>query len=231
MINAFRKQKPPDYAVAGSFASFAFAMSAADQRQSHWQSTYSSKGEQEVSWFQTTPQPSLDLVEKLASPSASPVIDIGGGASTLVDHLVARGFEDVTILDLSAVALSKAKARIGAASAKVHWLVADAVNWTPLRRYAVWHDRAAFHFLTEEADRAAYMRRLDQALLPGGHAIVATFAMDGPERCSGLPVVRYDAASLQRTLGPTYEMMRTLRHDHVTPGGKIQAFQFTVFRR
>lgn len=200
-------------------------------QQAHWQATYNSKSERAVSWYQDEPQPSLDLVSRVAADPNSPIIDVGGGASTLVDHLLARGFQNVTVLDLSETALAKAKARLGLRAANVHWLVADATDWSPPQRYAVWHDRAAFHFLTDDTARTAYLARLNQALLPGGHAIIATFALEGPEKCSGLPVQRYDPDSLGRTLGPAFKRIHDQSHMHVTPGGKPQAFQFSVFRR
>ena len=148
-----------------------------------------------------------------------------------VDCLIDRGFEDVTVLDLSGAALDAAKARLGGRADQVHWVVADATIWEPARTYDIWHDRAAFHFLTESSDRAAYVARLKRGLKAGGHAIIATFAMDGPEKCSGLPVARYDGASLGRTLGPMFQLVHTVRHEHATPWGSQQVFQFSVFRR
>ena len=149
----------------------------------------------------------------------------------MVDNLVDRGFEDVTVLDLSEAALEAAKGRLGGLAARVHWIVADATVWEPLKAYDIWHDRAAFHFLTEDRDRAAYVARLERALKVGGYAIIATFALDGPERCSGLPVVRYDPVSLGQTLGRAFQLVDTRRHAHATPWGSDQSFQFSVFRR
>ena len=200
-------------------------------RQAHWENVYTTKGENEVSWFQQSPAPSLELIVQAGAVRNSAIIDIGGGASRLVDHLVAQGFEDVTVLDLSDAALTAAKARLGAPADRVHWLVADATIWEPARRYDIWHDRAAFHFLTDANDRAAYIARLTRGLKAGGHAIIATFAPDGPEKCSGLPVARYDSASLGRTLGTTFKLVHTQRHEHATPWGSRQVFQFSVFRR
>ncbi len=171
-------------------------------RQAHWQNVYTRKSENEVSWFQENPAPSLELIAQVGATPASAIIDIGGGASRLVDNLIDRGFDDVTVLDLSEAALEAAKARLGTRADQVHWIVADATIWEPQKAYDIWHDRAAFHFLTEEGDRAAYLARLERAVKVGGYAIIATFALDGPERCSGLPVVRYDPASLGQTLGP-----------------------------
>jgi trans-aconitate methyltransferase len=160
----------------------------------------------------------------------SAIIDIGGGASRLADSLLAKGFRDLSVLDLSGAALDAAKARLGAQAEKVNWIVADATLWKPIQLYDIWHDRAAFHFLTEESDRAAYIARMKQALRAGGYAIVATFAPDGPERCSGLPIMRYDAGTLGQTLGHGFELIDTRRHTHATPWGSSQSFQFSVFR-
>jgi SAM-dependent methyltransferase len=202
-----------------------------ESRQAHWEGVYTRKAENEVSWFEEIPAPSLELIAQIGATPAWAVIDIGGGASRLVDNLIDRGFGDVTVLDLSDAALEATKARLADHAAQVHWIVADATVWEPLKTYDVWHDRAAFHFLTEERDRAAYVARLEQALKVGGYAIIATFALDGPERCSGLPVVRYDAASLAQTLGRAFQFVDTRRHAHATPWGSDQSFQFSVFRR
>jgi 2-polyprenyl-3-methyl-5-hydroxy-6-metoxy-1,4-benzoquinol methylase len=200
-------------------------------RGEHWENVYRSKGEREVSWFQETPSLSLELIRSAGATGRSPIVDIGGGASRLVDALVDEGYEAVTVLDLSESALAAAKARLGQAATRVTWIVADVVGWQPRQRYDVWHDRAAFHFLTDAVDRSAYVACLHAALRPGGHAILATFALDGPERCSGLPVVRYDSASLGEVLGGAFSLIETRRHDHDTPMGSTQRFQFSVFRR
>jgi SAM-dependent methyltransferase len=202
-----------------------------ESRQAHWQNVYTKKGENEVSWFQENPAPSLELIAQVGATSTSAIIDIGGGASRLVDNLVELDFENVTVLDLSEAALEAAKDRLGGRAARVQWIVADATVWEPREAYDVWHDRAAFHFLTEERDRTAYIARLEGALKVGGHAVIATFALDGPERCSGLAVVRYDPASLGQTLGRTFQLVDTRRHAHATPWGSNQSFQFSVFRR
>jgi 2-polyprenyl-3-methyl-5-hydroxy-6-metoxy-1,4-benzoquinol methylase len=199
-------------------------------RGEHWENVYRTKGEREVSWFQETPSLSLELIRSAGATRHSPIVDIGGGASRLVDAMVDEGYEAVTVLDLSESALVAAKARLGQAAAAVTWIVADVVGWQPRQRYDIWHDRAAFHFLTDAADRSAYVACLHAALRPGGHAIIATFALDGPERCSGLPVVRYDAASLGEVLGDAFSLIETKRHDHRTPMGTMQRFQFSVFR-
>ncbi|MGY2907343.1 class I SAM-dependent methyltransferase [Bradyrhizobium sp. URHC0002] len=204
-------------------------------RQAHWENVYTTKRETEVSWFQQSPAPSLDLIVQTGATSESAIIDIGGGASRLVDCLVEQGFEDVTVLDVSGAALAAAKSRLeshlGAGAESVNWIIADATTWEPARVYDIWHDRAAFHFLTDANDRAAYIARLGRGLRIGGHAIIATFAPDGPEKCSGLPVARYDSASLGQTLGAAFWLVHTERHRHATPWGSGQAFQFSVFRR
>ncbi len=203
----------------------------ADHRQDHWQRTYQAKNEQEVSWYQDSPEPSLSLVAAAAAWPLPPVIDIGGGTSHLVDHLVKRGFRNVAVLDVSSTALAKAQARLGASASAVDWIAADITTWAPTRLYEVWHDRATFHFMTTENDRSAYLIRLRQALAPGGHAIIATFALDGPEQCSGLPVMRYDPAGLADLLGPELMLVSSQRHLHHTPSGSVQPFQFSVFKR
>jgi SAM-dependent methyltransferase len=200
-------------------------------RLSYWDNVYSVKGEREVSWFEETPAVSLDLIRATGVTAYASIIDIGGGASRLADKLLEEGFKSVTVLDVSNKALATSKARLGAQGAKVQWIAADVTGWEPFQAYDVWHDRAAFHFLTEPEDRAAYVRRVLQAVRPGDHVIIGTFAVDGPERCSGLPVVRYSAASLGQTLGPSFELVESRMHTHHTPGGMVQRFHFSRFRR
>ena len=200
-------------------------------RQAHWEHVYTTKEEAEVSWFQETPAPSLELIALVGATRQSAIIDIGGGASRLVDRLVSEGFEDLTVLDLSAAALAAARMRIGDKAQQVHWLAADATTWEPSRTYDVWHDRAAFHFLTTAADQSAYVARLHRALRRGGHVIIGTFALDGPETCSGLPVARHDAETLGKALGAEFVLIDTRRHEHPTPRGATQRFQFSTFRR
>lgn len=200
-----------------------------ESRRAHWEGIYTNKSESELSWFQENPAPSFELIAQVGATRASAIIDIGGGASRLVDHLVERGFDDITVLDLSEAALESVKARLGDDAGQVHWIVADAAVWEPLKAYDVWHDRAAFHFLTEDHDRAAYVARLERGLKVGGYAVIATFALDGPERCSGLPVVRYDPVSLGQTLGRSFQLVDTRRHAHATPWGTEQSFLFSVF--
>ncbi len=207
-------------------------MSAADfDPKAHWQEVYTAKPETGVSWYQETPSPSLELLEAVGAAPESGVIDIGGGASVLAGKLLALGYRDLSVLDISAAALATARARIGPEADRVDWIAADVTKWRPSRLYDVWHDRAAFHFLVGESDRAAYVERLRSALRVGGHAIIGTFAPDGPERCSGLPVRRSDAEDLATVLASGFRLVGSRRHDHTTPWGAIQHFHFGTFRR
>lgn len=199
------------------------------ERQSHWQDVYQTKGELDVSWFQETPAISLDLIHVTGMKAGASIVDIGGGASRLVDNLVDEGFA-VTVLDISERALTTSQNRLGPRSRQVSWIVADVTTWRPDRSYDIWHDRAAFHFLTDLNDRAAYAACVRMAVRPGGYVMIGTFAPDGPERCSGLPVVRHDAGSIGDMLGPSYKLIESRRHDHHTPGGTIQRFQFSCFQ-
>lgn len=200
-------------------------------RKTHWENVYTTKGEKEVSWFQESPAPSLELMALAGLSSDAAIVDIGGGASRLVDALVERKFGQITVLDLSAAALDAAKERLGDRGAGVEWVVADVTSWEPSQIYDLWHDRAAFHFLTDTSDRSAYVRHLKKAVRSGGHVIIGTFAPDGPERCSGLPILRYDAGTLGAVLGGDFELTDSRRHDHITPWGAVQRFQFSTFRR
>jgi SAM-dependent methyltransferase len=199
-------------------------------RQDHWELVYRTKSEKEVSWFQEEAEPSVELILNAGATPTSAIIDIGGGASRLVDALVSRGFTRVTVLDLSGAALSTACARLGSAAGQAEWIVADVTRWEPAQVYDLWHDRAAFHFLADSADRAAYVQRVRRAVRPGGHLIIGSFALDGPERCSGLPVARYDGAGLAAEFGNAFELISTRLHLHETPWGAQQRFQFSTFR-
>jgi len=204
---------------------------AASDRQAHWDGVYRTKREAEVSWFQASPILSLDLIHASGGGRQASIIDVGGGVSRLVDALNEEGVANLTVLDVSEAAMESAKARLGTRAASVTWIVADVTQWEPTRTYDVWHDRAAFHFLTAPEDRAAYAQRVRQAVRPGGHVIIGTFALDGPERCSGLPVVRHDAESIGTVLGPSFKLIETRRDDHQTPMGGSQKFQFSRFQR
>lgn len=200
-------------------------------RQAHWEHIYKTRAESELSWFQERPSVSLDLIRATGAKSNAAIIDIGGGESRLVDVLLDEGFYALTVLDLSETAIAAAKARLGTKAVKVAWILADVTTWEPSNTYDLWHDRAAFHFLTEAADRQAYADRVAKAVHPCGHVIIGTFALDGPEQCSGLPVRRHDAASIGTVLGEKFTLVESRRDDHVTPAGVIQRYQFSLFRR
>lgn len=195
-----------------------------------WEGIHRSKEEAEASWFEARPQVSLDLIAATGIGPDAAIVDVGGGASRLVDCLLAQGFRRITVLDLSETALAKARARLPG-DAPVEWVVGNVLRWQPSGRFDVWHDRATFHFLTEAADQDTYLKVMDRALLAGGHAVIGTFAPDGPASCSGLPVVRYDAAVLAQRLGPGYLLRRSLMHDHRTPRGHVQRFHFGLFQK
>jgi SAM-dependent methyltransferase len=199
------------------------------ERQAHWQNVYTSKGETEVSWFQERPETSLEFIAAAQARPDSAIIDIGGGASRLVDALLDSGYSNLTVLDLSEAALAASRERIGARAASVKWVAADVTTWRPTEQYDLWHDRAAFHFLNDENDRRAYVSCLKAALRVGGQAIIGTFALNGPERCSGLPVTRYDATSLAAVLGPRFRLLASRVEEHRTPWDAPQIFQFSRF--
>ncbi len=200
-------------------------------RQAHWENVYETKGEREVSWFQDDPAPSLDLIARAGATESSGIVDIGGGASRLVDALLARGHRNISVLDVSAAALANARERLGRNADHADWIVADVTTWRPETTYDIWHDRAAFHFLNESEEQAAYADRLRQALKIGGHAIIGTFALDGPEKCSGLPVTRHSAESIAAVLGEGFALRDSRTHQHRTPWNSVQNFQFSTFVR
>lgn len=200
-------------------------------RQDHWDQAYAGKTPETVSWYQPRPAVSLELVAAAGIRPEDPVLDVGGGASTFVDCLLDAGFSAVTVLDLSAEALARARARLGARAGRAQWIHQDVTLFRPPTRFALWHDRAVFHFLVEAADRAAYVDSLRHSLVPGGTAIIATFAPDGPEKCSGLPVMRHDEDSLRRELGPEFELQEVRRETHLTPWRSEQPFLYARFRR
>ncbi|MGQ7793341.1 class I SAM-dependent methyltransferase [Faunimonas sp. B44] len=201
------------------------------ERRAHWENVYRTKEETAVSWYQERPERSLDLIRRAAPDEAAPILDVGGGASRLVDALLAEGRSDVTVLDLSEAALARSRARLGPEADRVGWIAADVTRWQPERRWAVWHDRAVFHFLTEKADQDAYLATLRAATEPGSAIVIATFAPEGPERCSGLPVERYSAETLAARFGAEFRLEAQAAERHVTPGGSVQAFAYAVLRR
>jgi hypothetical protein len=202
-----------------------------NERTDHWNTAYATKGAEGVSWFQDEPARSLRLVEATGVPSFTPIIDVGGGASRLVDALIRDRYTDLTVLDISSRALEASKARLGESSASVEWIVADVTEWSPHRTWGVWHDRAVFHFLISATDQDAYLRALRAGTASGSTAIFATFSLDGPQRCSGLPVQRYSPETLQRRLGSEFTLVDQMPETHHTPGGVSQSFSYSVFRR
>ena len=199
-------------------------------RKDHWDAVYTAKTNDEVSWFEIDPTISLDLIQQVSPPPSS-VIDVGGGQSFLVDRLLDIGIDGVAVLDISSVALNRSKERLGEQAASVEWIEADITSIPDVGRFDLWHDRAVFHFLTEPKDRAAYLELAANSIPVGGHMIIGTFAIDGPEKCSGLPVCRYDADSMASTLGGRFSLVHSQNYLHTTPTGKEQRFFFGVFQR
>lgn len=198
-----------------------------DKQQEHWEKVYQTKQPDSVSWFQEHATRSLEIIRSIGVASNAQIIDVGGGASTLVDDLLTSGLKHVSVLDLSASALEVARKRLGALDQNVTWITGDIRTVDlPAHTYDIWHDRAVFHFLTETADRMAYVRRVIRAVKPRGHVIVATFAPDGPEQCSGLPVVRYDPDQLHGEFGAAFELLEHASEEHMTPWGSVQHFVY-----
>ncbi len=200
-------------------------------RREHWDHVYASKGEDTVSWFQERPERSLALIKATGVPKHAPMVDVGGGASRLIDALIDTGYTDTTVLDISQAAISLAQERLGRFQDSVDWIDADVTEWQPKRRYTLWHDRAVFHFLTEERDRAAYRAALRRAVPLRGHVVVAAFGPDGPQTCSGMPVVRYGGPDIEAAFAGLLSLVETAAEDHVTPAGAHQAFMFYRFVR
>ncbi len=202
------------------------------QTKDHWEKIYSARSPEAVSWYQPHADLSLRLIRNCGIDLTAPIIDVGGGASTLVDDLLADGFSDVTVLDLSAAALAAARRRLGAAAGRVCWIEGDITQLSlPRHGFEVWHDRAVFHFLTTQEARTAYVTSVLRSVKPGGHVIVATFAEDGPTQCSGLPVVRYRADALHAEFGEPFTLLRHEKESHRTPLGTVQQFVYCYCRK
>jgi SAM-dependent methyltransferase len=198
----------------------------------HWEKVYATRNETEVSWYQPEATLSLSLIRRTLSDKSAAMIDVGGGASTLVDGLLAEGYTRVTVLDVSGSALARASARLGPVGARVTWLEADILDARlPDSKFDLWHDRAAFHFLTEPGDRRRYVDQMFGAVRVGGHVVLSTFAGNGPGRCSGLEVVRYEPYDLQAQLGSGFRLLESHREHHLTPAGAGQAFVYCLFRK
>jgi len=195
-------------------------------RRDHWNQVYATKGADDLSWFQARPETSLRLIAATGVAKADAILDVGGGTSTLVDHLLDGGYRDLTVLDISGAALNQARARLGRRADLVRWVEADIAAFRADQRFRVWHDRAVLHFLTEPDDQRRYASALAQALPVGAHAIIGTFAIDGPEKCSGLPVVRYDAERVVAALESTFRLIEQVDEVHLTPWQSEQRFSF-----
>ncbi|CAA7616866.1 class I SAM-dependent methyltransferase [Magnetospirillum sp. UT-4] len=207
-------------------------MTINDERRSHWQEVWTSKAPEGVSWYQAEPAASLALIARAGLSRAAGIVDVGGGASLLVDRLLERGHSQVAVLDVSAAALDVAADRLGAMAEDVTWIESDVLEWRPVPGlFELWHDRAVLHFLTRPEERKAYRKVMMAALVPGGWAVLGTFAPDGPEKCSGLPVMRHDAGTLSDLLGPDFDLVAEMREEHVTPNGGVQHFTWCLFRR
>lgn len=204
---------------------------AGTERAEHWRDTYTRRGDTQVSWYAADPGCSLELIDAGRADPALPAVDVGAGASRLADALLARGFADVTVLDVADDGLAHTRERLGADAARLRCVVSDVLDWVPDRRFGLWHDRAVFHFLTEPAHRQRYRDLLVAALAPGALVVVGTFAADGPQSCSGLPTARYSATSLAAELGAGFEVLAQRREEHHTPWGAVQPFTWLALRR
>ncbi|MFM0377833.1 class I SAM-dependent methyltransferase [Paraburkholderia strydomiana] len=198
----------------------------------HWEEVYRSKAPDAVSWYRAHLETSLQLISESAPDRSAAIIDVGGGESTLVDDLLQHGYRNLTVLDMSAVALDATKRRLGAKAEQIIWVASDMLMVDlPAHHYDVWHDRAVFHFLSEASERAAYIRLLTKALKPRGHVVIGTFGPAGPNRCSGLDVRRYDAQQLSSEFGAGFELVTSTIEDHHTPAGSAQQFLYCCFRK
>ena len=201
------------------------------ERKKHWENIYKTKQPDEVSWFQSTPETSLDFFKQFKVRKTAKIIDIGGGDSFLVDHLLDLGYKDITILDISEEAINRAKQRLGEKATNVKWVVADASSFKPTENYDFWHDRAAFHFLTEEEEISAYLETVKEYLNPSGVLVIGTFSEQGPKKCSGIEIKQYSEASMTERLQKYFEKIRCIHVDHKTPFDTIQNFVFCSFRK
>ena len=200
-------------------------------RKQHWSDVYSKQAPDRVSWYLLRPTLSLELIERAGADPKTGAIDVGGGTSTLVNELLEQGFENLAVLDVAGQALELARARLDDRADQVQWIEADVTEFEPPQQWGLWHDRAVFHFLTDASDRKAYRRALEAGVAPGGSAVISAFSLEGPERCSGLDVVRYSPESLADELGAAFELVEARDEVHVTPTGAEQAFVYCLFRR
>lgn len=200
-------------------------------RKNHWETIYQTKPLESVSWYQPVPETSLSLIAALNLPKTARIIDIGGGDSLLVDHLLQLGYTDLTVLDISEAALERARKRLGPLAGQVQWVNSDVVDFEPDEAYDLWHDRAAFHFLTRPSEVGAYSKAAADALGPGAQLIIGTFSVNGPTKCSGLEIRQYDPASMEAAFGEAFRQTGCQEVGHHTPGGAVQQFLFCTFER
>jgi len=199
------------------------------ERKKHWDTIYTNKTPSEVSWTQETPSLSLSMIESLALSKDAPIIDVGGGESQLVDHLLTMGFTDLTVLDISAEALERSKKRLGDKATQIDWIVADITSFKPKRNYTLWHDRAVFHFLTEKDSIEYYTNMVRENV--GEHLLLSTFSLDGPQKCSGLPIKQYSASSLNAVFSASFDLIKSSEEIHNTPFETTQAFIYCNFKQ
>ncbi|MBK7855622.1 MAG: class I SAM-dependent methyltransferase [Bacteroidetes bacterium] len=200
-------------------------------RKKHWENIYQTKELKDVSWFQPTPETSLDFFKQFNVPTTAKVIDIGGGDSFLVDHLLDLGYSDITVLDISAASLNRAKQRLGERATKVKWIVADAATFKPTEQYDFWHDRAAFHFLTQEQEITNYIDTIQKSIKPTGVLVIGTFSEQGPKKCSGIEIKQYSETTMTDRLKMFFEKVKCITVDHKTPFDTIQNFIFCSFKK
>lgn len=200
-------------------------------RKKHWENIYQTKELEDVSWFQPTPETSLNFFKQFKVPTSAKVIDIGGGDSFLVDHLLDLGYQDISVLDISSAAIERAKKRLGDKAKQVKWIVADVATFKPTEKYDFWHDRAAFHFLTDEQEISNYLETAEQNINSTGVMVIGTFSEQGPKKCSGIEIKQYSEATMTDRLKKVFKKIKCITVDHKTPSGNIQNFVFCSFRK
>lgn len=200
-------------------------------KESHWEKVYQTKDTTQVGWFQGKPKVSINLISDAKISKTAPVIDVGGGDGLLVDWLLEGGFENITVLDISASALEKSKNRLGESAAKVQWEACDILDFEPKGKFELWHDRAVFHFLTDPKEQQIYRRLVECSIHSGGYLLIMTFSKSGPKTCSGLPIQQYDVQDLEEFFGQEFELTESLNYDHITPSGIAQNYSVCLFRR
>ena len=200
-------------------------------RQEHWDNIYHTKKLTEVGWYQPVPQTSLEFIQEHAKSKQSRIIDVGGGDSFLTDNLLSAGYQDLTVLDISEKAIARAQKRLGSKAKQVKWVVSDITQYDSTGQFDIWHDRAAFHFLTQKHEIHAYLEILNESLIPGGYFVLGTFSDQGPTMCSGLNITQYSIAEMIALLAPTFEQIKSMNLDHITPGGGVQNYSFCSFRK